>query len=323
MPDPNPNPTPDPNANPNPAPAEWLKPFGEHAKTFEGIKDPAELATKWTAANTELTTLRAAKPQAFDWRKELAGDDENAKKALERFTDPKTFTKSFIEAQNKLRSGDFARPLPANATADQIKDWRAANGVPEKPEGYFEKLPDGLVIGADDKPLFDAYAKVWHDNNASTPLVHAMTKMYFDGQAKMKADEAQVDRADAQKTVGELRTKWGGSYESNMAILNNWVEGMGADIAPLFRDATLGDGTRLFNNAGVVEALASVARQLNPAAHLLPAGGEANIMSIDAEIAKIDKMMRTDRKAYNADPKIQERYRELITAKQKLGSRAA
>src|SRR5688572_13304785 len=91
------------------APAEWLKPFGEHGKAFESFKEPAELATKWTELNTELTTLKGKAPP--DWRAQIAGDDPEALKALGRFTDPKAFYKSFNEAQTKIRAGELAKPL--------------------------------------------------------------------------------------------------------------------------------------------------------------------------------------------------------------------
>lgn len=301
---------------------EWLKPFGDGAKAFGAVKEPADLVKAWTDTTSELTTLKA-KPATFDFRKELGGEDEAAKKFLERFADSKTLMKSVLEAQNKLRSGDFAKPLPKDATPEQVKEWRTANGVPLEPKGYFAQLPDGLVIGKEDQSLFDAYAKVWHDHNLPPASVHAMTKMYYDGLAQTKKEEAAVDKSDSLKTIGELRTKWGGSYDQNMAILDNFLEGMPGDLKARFKDATLPDGTRLFNDSDALEFFANAARAANPAGHLLPAGGEGNIKSLDTEIESIQKLMRTDRKKYNGDEKLQARYRELLTAKQKLGARAA
>jgi hypothetical protein len=39
----------------------------------------------------------------------------------------------------------------------------------------------------------------------------------------------------------------------------------------------------------------------------------------ESEIAEIEKTMRTDRKAYNADVKMQQRYRELLEARPPVG----
>ena len=41
-----------------------------------------------------------------------------------------------------------------------------------------------------------------------------------------------------------------------------------------------------------------------------------NAPGIDGQIARIEKLMRTDRAKYNADPDLQERYRELLTQRQ-------
>ncbi len=310
------------------APAEWLKPFGEHAKVFEGIKDPAELATKWTAANTELTTLKANPPQ-YDWRKEAAkeGDtvDEKRAQALARYNDLPSVAKALVEAQNKIRSGELAKPLAADAKPEEVKAWREANGIPLEPKGYFEKLPDGLVIGAEDQPIFDKYAQLWHQHNLPPAAAHAMTKAYYDDLTQMKALEAKVDREDSQKAITALRAKMGPDYDTNMSILNNWVEGMPADLKSVFMDATLGDGTRLFNSPAALEFLMGQARKLNPAAHLLPAGGEGNIKSIDTELATLKGLMGDKNSKYWKGPEsaaLQKKYRDLTEASQQLKKRA-
>lgn len=311
------------------APAEWLKPFGEHAKPFESFKEPADLAKAWTDRDTELTTLRAAKPQPFDWRREAAkaGDkeDENIAKALARYNDLPSAAKALVEAQNKIRSGELAKPLPANATDEQVKEWRTANSIPLEPKGYFEKLPDGLVIGKEDQPIFDKYAALWHKHNLPPAAAHEMTKAYYEDLANVKKQEADVDRADALKTITELRAKMGNDYDTNSRILDNWLEGFPGDLQARFRDATLGDGTRLLNDAAMVEILMTTARQLNPAAHLLPAGGEGNITNIETELANIKKMMGNYNSDYHKGPKsagLQKRYKELITAQSQLKKRA-
>lgn len=301
-----------------PTPAEWLKPFGEHAKVFEGIKDPAELATKWTAANTELTTLKA-KPQTFDFRKELGGEDEAVGKLLSRYTEPKAIGKALLEASNKIRSGELAKPIDmSKATPEQIAEWRTANGIPAEAKGYWEKLPEGLVIGKDDQGVFDVYGALAHKHNAPPALMHEFAKAYYAQQAEVVAQEAKVDKDDQQKAVSELRNLYGNDYQANMALVNNWLAGMPGDLAAQFKDATLPNGKRLFNDSQVVDFIVSAARQLNPLAHVLPNQGEGGMKSLQTELDGLKKMMGDRNSEYWKGPKAeanQKRYRELTEAR--------
>lgn len=297
----------DPNKGGGGGGGEWLKPFGEHAKVFEGIKDPAELATRWTELK--------AKPTTFDWRKELAGDDATAQQALGRFTDPKLFTKAFLEAQNKIRSGELAKPLAKDAKPEEIAAWRAANGIPADPKDYWKELPNGLAIGKDDQPVFDAYGAIAHKHNAPPALMQEFAQAYYEQQAAVAKAERAVDQQDAVKTTEVLKAKWGNEYDVNMNILDSHLDGLPADLKAMFKDATLGDGTRLFNSPEVMQFLVATARAANPLAHLLPAGGEGNLASLDSELAGLKKMMADKSSEYWKGPKSaanQARYRQLV-----------
>ena len=85
--------------------------------------------------------------------------------------------------------------------------------------------------------------------------------------------------------------------------------------------ARLPDGTALFNNPDVVRGFISMAREINPAGVVVPAGGGDPVKSVNEEIAEIEKIMGT--KAYIKDEAKQARYRELIDARDKLQARKA
>lgn len=301
------------------APAEWLKPFGEHAKTFEAFKEPGEFVKAWNDTTAELKTLK--EKGGFDWRKEAANGDEAISKTIGRYNDLPSMAKALQEAQTKIRSGELAKPLGKDATPEQVAEYRKANGIPEAPADYFKALPDGLVIGKDDQPVFDAYGKVFHDHNLPPAAVHALTKLYYDQQALVHAEERKVDQADTQKRISELRNEWGNDYAPNVAILDSFLSGMGGDLPAMFKDALLPDGTRLLNNTTIVKFLTGVARESNPLAHVLPAGGEGSMKSLESEIASIEKTMRENRTAYNKDEPMQARYRDLLAAREKLAGR--
>jgi hypothetical protein len=309
-----------PPASPAAAPAEWLKPFGEHGKAFESFKEPAELATKWTELNTELTALKGK--QTEDWRK-LLGDDEAVQKDAARYTDPKAYAKAKLEAAAKIRSGELAKPLAKDAKPEEVKAWREANGIPADQKEYWANMPDGIVIGKDDQPFFDTYGAIFHKHNASPALAHEIAKTYYEQEAVIAKEDAKLDQADHQKAISALRNEMGPDYDTNKAIYDNWLESFG-EGKDLFKDAILADGTRLRNSPAHMKVLMGIARQMNPAAHLLPAGGEGNMKNIDTEIADIKKLMGDPRSDYYKGPKsaaIQKRYKELITAREALGGR--
>jgi hypothetical protein len=77
------------------------------------------------------------------------------------------------------------------------------------------------------------------------------------------------------------------------------------------------DGVPTLNNPDVMRWLVSMARELNPAATVVPGSGNATA-SVADEIANIEKTMRENRRAYMADEKMQARYRQLLDARERL-----
>lgn len=322
---------PDPNAAPNessanPADGAWKSTFGaENVAALESFKTPADFYKSYSDTSTELKTLKEKAP-TFDWRKETAGEDDKVAKMLERFSTAKDLGKAYAEAQAKIRSGELAKPLPANANEQERTAWRQANGIPEKPEGYFDKLPDGLVIGKDDQPLFGEFAKVMHDQNAPPALMHSAVKWYYDLADKQEAATAQADKQHSKEATDALREQWGADYRANMGQVSSLLDGLGGDLKNQFMDATLPDGRRLFNSPEFISWLADKAREINPAGVLIPASGGDQIKSIEAELATLKGKMANKASDYWKGPtadKQQERYRQLIEAQQKLKSRAA
>lgn len=302
---------------------DWRASFGAEAATaLKDFAQPADFLKAFNDRSTELTTLKGQQPQ-FDFRKELVdpqalgADAEKATKFLSRFTDRNAFLKSVLEAQATLSQRDAHKPLAADAKPEEVKAWREAHGIPAEPKGYWEKLPQGLVIGKEDQPVFDAYGAIAHKHNVSPAVMHDFAKAYYDGMQAMQAEEATVDRADSLKATEQLRTLWGPDYGPNMSMLNNFLEGMPADVKDLFRDGTLADGTRFMNNPALVQFFTQVARQLNPAAHLIPPGGGGSMETLETELGKLKGWMADRNSEYWKGPNAernQKRYRELLTA---------
>lgn len=279
---------------------------------FGGDKDAANTALAKFSSPADL--LKAAQSDGLgqDWRKTIAGDDAKELEYLGRYASVADYHKATREMRTKLSSGDFARPLPADATEQQKTEWRQANGVPTKPEDYFAKLPDGLVIGADDKPVFDALAKDMLEQNMTPGQMHAIVKWYHGYQDQEAAALTARDTKDRQTFETQMRERWGQDYKANQNHLVAFLDTIGGGAKEAILNARLADGQALFNHPDIVAFLTDAARKVHAPGTLGGVGAEANASTVDEEIKKIETTMRKDRPAYNRDTGMQERYRQLL-----------
>lgn len=300
----------DPNAAPGESPAipaggDWKQAFGtDAAPALESFKEPGDFFKQFQTVSTELTSLKE-KGSTFDWRKELAGEDESLVKTLERYSAPKDLGKAYKEAVAKIRSGDLAKPLPKDATPEQVAEWRKGNGIPEKPEGYFEKLPNGRVIGQEDTPLFNEVAAKLHAHNVSPAAMHDLVEWYYGTQDSESAALSQVDKQHEVDATVALREAWGNDYAANESHLNNYLSGLDEGLQKAFKDGFGGDGRRLMHNPAFKQWLSNIAREFNPVGFVTPGGNETALASLDQEIAKYQKMSGNQHSEYWKGPMAQ------------------
>lgn len=258
---------------------------------------------------------------ASTWRADIAGGDETTAKLLERYATPQDFTKAHLEAVGKIRSGELAKPLPKDATPEQVAEWRKGNGIPEKPEGYFEKLPNGLVIGADDKPMFDAVAAKLHARNVPPEVIHDLAEWYYGSQNENIQAQQAADAAAKPALEAALRETWGADFKANANVYASYLEAAPKEVQDVLKSARDAEGNFILYRPEVVSWLVAQAREINPAGHITPAGNEGTVQSIQAEIDKIETFMKTNRTAYNKDEAMQARGRQLYAARAKLQER--
>jgi hypothetical protein len=302
----------------------WIATFaGDNAdmsKALGAFKTQADFYSDYTARGAKVAELEKA--SSVDWRKELAGDDEKEFTFLNRYATKQDYHKANVEARKRLSAGDFAKPLPADAKPEQVAEWRKANGIPEKPDQYFEKLPNGRVIGAEDKPMFDEVATALHGLHAQPAILHSLVEWYYGMADKETAALADTDKKETAAYEDAMRKAWGDDYRSNASHLSNWMEGLPEGVKKAL-DGFGADGRKFKNNPEMMQWLGSLAREFNPTGFVTPGGNEGNLKSIQDEITAIETTMRTKRAEYNKDEKLQARYRELITAREKMAKRVA
>lgn len=291
---------------------------------------PAPVApTAPAPVDTALTTTPQPSTGVWpdDWRQRIANDvpegDERTKalNLLQRLNDPAALLKKVREQDRLISSGAHRKAPGADATPEAMAAYRVEMGIPDKPEGYLEKLTDGFVIGEDDKPLVNLFLESMHKENAPPSTVQSALSAYYQIQEQAQAEFIKEQTVVKNNTVSELGQKWGGEYKANMNSINNVVDGFFGPVADQIKLAMLPDGTPLMNNKDALEGLAALASEINPGSAIIPAGSGNVDQSIDAEIAKIEKRMSTDYHGHMRDTAAQARYGQLLEAREKRTQR--
>lgn len=283
-------------------------------------------AATTAAATTTTQTATAQSAVAADWRKEIAGENAEWGKTLERFASPKAMFESYQALRTKMSSGELksVTPFPEKGTPEQQTAWRKEQGLPEKPEGYAEhlKFDNGLVVGEEDKPGVDAFLKAAHSANYTPAQAKAAVGWYFQQKEVEAEARATQDKEIATKTIDALRAEWGSEYRTNMNGMHALLDTAPAGVKDKFMNGRLADGTPIMSDPDTLRFLTHLYRQVNPVSTVVPAGDDNQMAkSIDDELSSIKNVMSTDRKKYNNDEKMQLRYRQLVAAKQKLEER--
>lgn len=281
---------------------------------------PAAPATIIATPGADPVATPAATDWAPNWR-DMISSDEKHKKTLDRFASPKALYESYESLRGRVSNGELkaVTPFPDKGTDEQKAQWRAENGVPAKVEDYDLKFENGLVIGEADKPLIDGFLKNALDKNMPTTHAKAAVEFYYKAQEEAQAAREKTDGEFRKASEDALRAEWGAEFRTNVNRIGALLDATGpAGLKDQLMTARLADGSVLGNNPAALRWLADVARQLNPVATVVPNAGANVATAIDDEIKQIETTMRKDRKAYNLDTKMQARYMELLTARERV-----
>ena len=297
---------------------------GDDKGTTQGDQGSAPDTTKASATGDEKgtgdtgdatkpdTKTGDAKPDAAgdwpaDWRDKLSGGDAKVLSRLSRYASPKALADALLNAQNKLAS---TRPiLGKDATPEQIKEYREALGVPETADKY--DLAD-LNISDKDKPLVDAYLAKAHATNQTPEQVRAGIESYMEMAQTVTQQLHEKDAAARQGSEDALRGEWGNDFRRNISLINSFLDNAPQGLKDKFLQGRLADGTPIGSDPDTLRWILQMEMERNPTGTVVPGAGANMAQSVDDEIKKIETFMSTDRKAYNKDEKMQQRYRDLL-----------
>lgn len=310
--DPNPSPG---NQVPNPTDGNWYDSLaGED-------KGRIEVLSQYETPDSFFDAFNGAMNR--DWRAEIAGDDDKFKSKLERFAEPAQFGTAYREAEQKIRAGDIGPKLPDEPTDEQVKEYRNAIGVPIEAEGYLKELPDGLVIGDDDKEIVGGFVEEMHKLHTPPVFVHAALGWYTQLEEQMQEARVEMDAQQSRDATDELREAWGKDYRTNINVINNFLDAkFGKETREQFVNGRFQDGTGFLNEPHVMKVMAQIARESVGVADILP-NDTNQIQSLTDEIAELEKYMREKRHEYNKDVKAQKRLEELYDIRLNLEKKSA
>lgn len=255
-----------------------------------------------------------------DWRTKVAGDDEKEQQRLTRFASPADLYKQNRELEKKLSSGNLKPVLVKDAKPEDVAAYRKAHGIPETPDKY--DISD-LKVEVQDKEFMDGILKAAHDAHQTPDQIKPVIKTFFELAAKSKEKMAELDAEVGKKAEDELRSEWGADYRRHTNLINGLMDLTGdPKLNEALMNGRLADGTLVKHSVGMQKFLLGLALINNPAGVVVPSHNGNPMQGLEDEIGKIEKLMRTDRKAYDRDTKSQERLRELYGAREKLKARA-
>lgn len=258
-----------------------------------------------------------------NWREQIAGDDEAKLNQLKRVTDPGSLFKNYFEAQETIRSKQEAvttNTLPtADSTPEQWKEYREANSIPEEATGYLDAVTDGLELGEADKTALTPFFEAMHANNIPSGAAAALVDKYYDMQSAEAEERATQDSVDAVKATQMMKENWQGDFEANKNLIVGMFRGhLPEDVMDDFMGARLANGQALFNNPGAMEAFATMARVINPAATIVPPGDNP-MQTMSDRIGQLEGMMKED--GWHQNQAAQNEYLQLVDARDQMKAR--
>lgn len=319
---------------PTPTPAQTIlsdggaKPTDEtKVDTAPTVEPPAEESPKESdvAPTGDVKPFFEAIPD--DWRaqaaKSLAGEDSEQATKIERrlgrFNTLADYMKSAEAADVKIRKGIQSQRRPADdASEEEVQAWREANGVPASADKYDLKFGDGVQLSSGDQAIIDALLPTAHRLGLSSEEMSGLGQSFFEAQAALAQKQNDTDGLQMQETETALKQAWGGDYGRNVNVLRAAVNDMPEAVRNEFSSARGSDGRALLNNPNFVNHYVSLYNRANPAAALVPNGTMDASGSIDDQIAEIEKVFREDEPKYRADAAMQEKYRNLLEARDNL-----
>ncbi len=210
-----------------------------------------------------------------DWRASI--EDDGLRKLADRYESPTAIAK----AVSDLRSETATRikPLGENPSEDDIAAYRKQTGVPEGPDGYEFKMPEGQEASDSDKAFHGVMGAAFHANNVSAAQSQGLIAAYNEYAVQVQEASTKLQDEAAQKAQVALQNDWGGDYDRNVEYSRRATSEFGGETFTEFLESKTIDGFALGDHPEFVKAFAQIGRRAGetPLDIELPAGETATI----------------------------------------------
>lgn len=219
----------------------------------------------------------------------MAKGNEKARKILDRYASPEAVAEALMHARDKIASGQIRQPLKADASPEEVAEYRAANDVPESFDKYDTSLPDGLVIGEADKPLVEGFLKTAHEKNWPKERVKEGLAWYYSEQNRQAEAQFQRDAEGKKAVEADLREEFGGEYKRYVTVADEFMLQAGQEFRDALMQARMPDGTLVGANPTAVRWLVNTALKIDPLATVTPAANSTALATAQTELAQLIK----------------------------------
>lgn len=223
-----------------------------------------------------------------------------------------------------------------HAAFDFRRDMLALNGkLPAEPRAHGFNVAN-LGFSADDMAVVNAFGNRMAKAGASESEFFSALRFYGDVWAPAEQRAAKQERSQAATDARQLdamdtrdrnaarvamQSEWGPQYRENIGLLNRWLDSLPDETRENIEREADENGRLALNNPQRLREFLHLAREKMGAQHSAQKAAQSSERTaakpgdkaaIDAEIASIENLMRTNRRAYNRDERTQARYRELL-----------
>jgi hypothetical protein len=245
----------------------------------------------------------------------LAGEDAEAVKLLSRYKAPTEFLKGHKELQAKLssRPSVMVEP-PANATPEQIAEFRKAAGVPEAGtmEAYGIKPPEGYEINETEKGFLSDFAAEMARANVPAKFVQKATEHYFKAQAAQLQAARQFDAQRHKEWDAQLRQEYGSQRDAIVAAGEAYLkQAVAPEALEEILYARLPKGGLTGNHPQFIKFVTELAMAAGYTDRIEAQSLESGGKSIATQRAEIEALQYTNPALYNA-PETQKRLERYI-----------
>lgn len=205
---------------------------------------PAPAPADTAAAAVATDTAPTPAPAPASWRESLPPELREAP-SLGKYQDVASLAKGYVEAQTLI--GRKGAIIPKEGDSPEVTAaFRQAMGVPEKPEGYEIKVPEGLPAGVWNDDAAGQFRTWAHELGLTPTQAQGLAERY----AQMGGNAVQQS---AEVTETELRKEWGVAFNAKMKAANDALRNIGGeDLAQYLQTSGLG------NHPAMVRAWAKI-----------------------------------------------------------------